>query len=195
MNNTITLKHHRLRHIPELRVNDNIFQNGFAAGCSMANCDATCCKGGVWIDLTERDNILSHAPIIQQHMDAQQEHRPEFWFDNQETPDADFPSGRAVGTKANENGCVFLKPDGKCVLQTTAVAVGMDKFSLKPFFCVAFPVTVEYGELMVDDLEFGYRSECCSAVTNGSQSVFEVCGEELGFVLGEDGLNELRTHR
>ena len=160
----------------------------------MTRCNAVCCKGGVWVDPTEHANILAHAPVIQQHMDPYQEHRPEFWFDNYEVKDEDFPSGSAIGTRADEQGCVFLKADGKCVLQAAAIAEGMDPFALKPFFCIAFPVTIEHGELMIDDLEFGYRPECCCAVHNGQQSVLDVCNDELRFVLGEEGLRELCAH-
>ena len=118
----------------------------------MAGCNAECCKGGVWADPKERDNIMTHAAMIQRHMDAGQEHRPDYWFELQEVKDSDFPSGSAIGTRASETGCVFLKADGKCVLQTTAVAEGMDRFALKPFYCVAYPVSIEYGELTIDDL-------------------------------------------
>ena len=158
----------------------------------MANCNSQCCQGGVWADPAERDNILAHAAIIQRHMDADQERSPEKWFENNVVADADFPSGNAVGTRANERGCVFLKDDGKCVLQTTAIAEGMNAFALKPFFCVAFPVSIEHGELIIDDLEFGNRAECCCPVENGSQTILDVCSGELEFVLGEEGLKELR---
>lgn len=194
MSNRIILKRHKLGYIGDLRVNDNILQSKFATGCSMAGCNAVCCKGGVWLDPGERDNILAHAPLVQRYMDAGQEHRPEYWFDNEVFTDTDFPSGKAVATHSNEKGCVFLKADGKCVLQTAAIAEGMNAFALKPFYCVAYPITIEHGELMVDDLEFGYRPECCSTVNNGTQSVFAVCNDELGFVLGEEGLKELRVH-
>ena len=195
MKNNIVLKRHTLKHIPDLRVDNNIFEDRFASECSMANCNADCCKGGVWSDPKERDNILARTEMIQQHMDSGQEHRPEFWFDLQEVKDSDFPSGCAIGTRVRGAGCVFLKADGKCVLQTAAVAEGMDRFALKPFFCVAFPVSIEYGELTIDDLEVVNRPECCCAVTNGKKTIFDVCDDELRFVLGDEGLEELLVAR
>jgi hypothetical protein len=69
----------------------------------------------------------------------------------------------------------------------------MSKFALKPFFCFAFPITIESGVLTVDDPEFTNRSECCSVDSNGSKPVFEICAEELEFVLGESGFGELQS--
>ena len=195
MKNNIILTRHTLRHIPDLRVDNNIFEGRFASSCSMAGCNAECCKGGVWADPKERDNIMTHAAMIQRHMDAGQEHRPDYWFELQEVKDSDFPSGSAIGTRASETGCVFLKADGKCVLQTTAVAEGMDRFALKPFYCVAYPVSIEYGELTIDDLEVLNRSECCCTVPNGEKTIFDVCNEELQFMLGDEGLKELLEAR
>jgi Fe-S-cluster containining protein len=186
------LRRHSLKHLPELRLHESVFSCRFAAGCSTARCNALCCKEGVWADLAERAKILAHVPLIQQHMDPGQEHRPEFWFEEREVPDADFPSGFTVGTRANEQGCVFLKSDGRCVLQSAAMASGMPAYSLKPFYCVAFPVTVHEGQLMMDEPDRGARTECCTGAAGGTLSVFDVCAEELRFVLGEEGVEELR---
>ncbi|HMD13803.1 MAG TPA: hypothetical protein VKI62_04195, partial [Bacteroidota bacterium] len=105
----------------------------------------------------------------------------------------DFPSGRAVGTQARPYGCVFLNSSGKCSLQIAAVAEGMDRFALKPFYCVAYPVVIEHGVLTLDNEQGIDRTECCTAVTVHDRSIFDVCGEELEFVLGKDGAEELQT--
>jgi hypothetical protein len=46
---------------------------------------------------------------------------------------------------------------------------------------------------MLDQPEFVDRPECCTALPSGSQSILEVCREELEFILGESGLRELET--
>ena len=66
-------------------------------------------------------------------------------------------------------------------------------FALKPFFCYAFPVTIEDGLLMLDDPEIANRPECCSMQPGGSMTVLDVCEEEFRFVLGDDGFSELRN--
>ncbi len=41
-------------------------------------------------------------------MEPQQDHNTAHWFDEHEMVDPDFPSGKAIGTRADANGCVFL---------------------------------------------------------------------------------------
>ena len=188
----IVLRRHHLHHIPELRVEQGFLDKKFAAGCSMFQCNSTCCRHGVMLDPADRQRILDHKDLVLKYMEPHQEKNPDAWFDNEEEDDADFPSGRAVGTQARSYGCVFLDTAGRCVLQKAAMAEGMDKFALKPFFCVAFPVTLEDGVLVTDDPEFTNREECCSVVKQGSLTVLDVCREELEFMLGPEGLEELK---
>jgi hypothetical protein len=184
------LRHHTIRHVRELRVDPAIFEKRFAAGCSMSRCDATCCHGGVYADPAERELILRHADLIIRHMEPGQEQDPAKWFDAEEVADIDFPSGRAVGTQVNARGCIFLKENGHCVLQSIAMATGMEKFALKPFFCVAFPVVLSGHELTVHD-DYTGRTECCFRVKDGALSLVEICAEELEYMLGADGFREL----
>ena len=186
------LRTHKLKHIPVIKVDPVVFEAKFDHGCSMQNCNASCCQGGVMLDLRERDNILHHADLIRRHMESSQVQDPEKWFDNEEEVDPDYPSGVGMGTEVTDRGCVFLKRDGRCVLQTAAEEEGMPKHALKPFFCFAFPVTIESGVLTIDDPDFTNRPECCSMVPGGATSVLEVCAEEFEFVLGEEGMKSLR---
>ena len=156
----------------------------------MGNCNATCCRQGVLVDVLERERILRQADLVRRHMDPHQEPNPDGWFGSEEE-DADFPSGRCVPTTIKSYGCVFLDAAGRCVLQKAAIAEGMSRYSLKPFFCVTYPVTIEDREIITDDPDFTYRTECCSTVEQGELSVFEVCREEIEFMLGEEGLKEL----
>lgn len=193
----ILLRKHRLQHLPELSVNEQLFQRGFAPGCSMMQCDGSCCKGGVYADVSERDNILAHADLIKASMEPWQEHDSSRWFDAEEETDLDFPSGRAIGTQVRESGCVFLNGNGHCVLQIAAVSSGQSKYALKPFYCFGYPITIENGDLCLDELEYAKRSQCCSSVgqSKGTLTPIEVCDEELRFMLGEEGMEELCEQR
>jgi len=193
MNNDFpVLRNHRLRHIPELRVGEGILNNKFASGCSMTACNATCCQGGVNADIAERDAILAHKDLILRHLEPYQEHDPAAWFDEETVVDSDYPSGIAVGTSVGEEGCVFLDREGRCVLQKAAMAEGLPKFMLKPFFCVAFPITIEHGVLETDEPDYTNRPHCCSVIESGHLSPLDVCAEELEYMLGPEGLRELR---
>jgi hypothetical protein len=185
------IRNHRLTHIPVLKVDPVVFESKFTHACSMSNCNASCCQHGVMVDLLERDKILQNADLIRQHMEPDQEYDSSRWFDPDDEPDEDFPSGRAIGTQANERGCIFLMKDGRCVLQFVAAEQGISKHTLKPFYCFAFPVTIETGVLTIDDPDFTNRPECCSMIPGGTRSVLEVCTEEFEFVLGSEGMKEL----
>ncbi len=199
MNNGVLLRRHRLKHLPAIPVDPELLNSRFSSSCSMSNCHGNCCRHGVWADLAERDSILAHAELIKRHLEPQQEHDPAKWFDPEIVDDPDYPSGKAIGTNANETGCVFLDSRGRCVLQKAATEDGLGKFFLKPFSCVAYPITIGEGVLMIDDEEFPGNPQCCTPDAMGTLTVFDVCSEELEFVLGNDGLGELReqtdTHK
>lgn len=189
----LILTKHTLAHIPDLKVGQNLLSLRFTSGCSVANCNGVCCKLGVFVDIKEREKILNHAELIHRYMEPHQEHNPLEWFDQKEFNDSDFPSGQAVGTKAKEYGCVFLDSAGRCTLQKVCIGEGLPPYFLKPFYCVAFPITIDGGVLMIDDVELENRPPCCIISLNGTLNVFDVCSTELEFVLGKEGVEELKT--
>ncbi len=186
------LRTHRLPHLGELRLHESLFNARFPAACSMMNCSGHCCKYGVYADLAERDKILANAELVIRHMDPHQEKNPARWFEEEEEEDRDFPSGRAIGTNAMDYGCVFLNGAGRCTLQIAAVADGRGPADLKPFYCFAYPIVISDGELMLDDEDFLNRPECCQAVPGGTKTVFELCEDEVRYMLGDAATEELR---
>jgi Fe-S-cluster containining protein len=183
------LRKHRLKHVPELRLSDQLLKLRFGAGCLMSNCRAECCSGGASVDMVERDRIVQHAELVRTHMDANQEHDVERWFEDR-SEDVDFPSGIATGTCTYEDRCVFLNGAGRCVLQAAEGALP-DGTTLKPFYCRAFPICIDHGVLCYDD-QLGLEPPCCGPVADGSLTVFDVCAFELEHVLGPEGAAELR---
>jgi hypothetical protein len=185
------LHKHKLGHIPELHVDPEILTQRFSPNSSMCNCNGTCCAEGVLLDVKEKELILAHADMIKKYLEPQQEKDTTNWFDNIIEHDADFPSGKCDGTAVQGNSCVFLCSKGLCALQKTAMAEGMDKFALKPFYCVAFPITIDEHVLTTYEAEFTNRRQCCSIVTDGPMTVLDVCREEFEYILGVEGLEEI----
>ena len=70
------------------------------------------------------------------------------------------------------------------------MAEGMDKLAVKPFYCVAFPITIDEHVLTTYEAEFTNRRQCCSIVTDGPMTVLDVCREEFEYILGVEGLEE-----
>jgi Fe-S-cluster containining protein len=187
----VVLRGHRMAHVPELRVDPVVLTPVFHASCSMRNCNGQCCAEGVLVDMADKERILAHADLIRKYLEPGMESDASKWFDGVVERDIDFPSGSCEGTSASGRGCVFLDSRGLCTLQKAAMAEGMDKFALKPFYCVAYPLTVDRGVLTVEDADFTNRPTCCSAVDRGALHVTDVCREELEFMLGPDTTNEL----
>jgi hypothetical protein len=189
----LVLTQHRLPHLPDLKVSRSVLETRYAPGCSPGTCDAACCRTGVLVDVVQRDQILDHADLVRRAMDPGQERDPAHWFEDAETVDPDFPSGRAVGTRVRETGCVFLDSARRCALQTATTQAARPRLDLKPFFCTAFPVTVAGGSLWIDELCLEMPEGCCRPATGGPLSVVDVCEAELRHVLGGEGLRELRA--
>ena len=192
MNTRPILRKHKLAHIAELRVAEDILRTRFAAHCSMGNCRGTCCSDGVDLDPSARDKILNYADRVRSEMDESQQHDPANWFTD-EFEDEDFPSRRAASTRTHNGACVFLNKQGRCVLQLIESQAGSEVGILKPFFCTAYPICISSGLLTIDDEECAGQFQCCSAAQGGSLSIFDICAFELEYVLGKDGANELRA--
>jgi Fe-S-cluster containining protein len=174
----------RLAHLGRLTIHRSVFARRFAAGCSTARCDASCCALGVLVDAGERDRVLADAGRVRGLMTPGQDPDPAHWFAREERHDRDFPSGRASHTRAGPDGCVFLDGERRCTLH---------RAGLKPFFCTVFPLTVAEGVLLVEEDAQGLtHRRCCAAAPGGPLTVFDVCPAELEHALGPEGTADLR---
>ena len=191
MSNARILRRHPLEQFPELKVGDEVFAVRYDKGCSMSNCRGRCCADGVDVDIAERDRILQHADLIRPHMDETQDRDSTNWF-QKPFADSDFPSGTAATTRLKSNGCVFLNKDGACVVHIAESQAPPGFGNLKPFFCRAFPICILNSTLSIDDEQCPDDHQCCGPVKNGPLTIFDICAFELEYVLGTDGLSELR---
>ncbi len=171
-----------------------LFEKGFAKGCGPYRCETTCCASGVFLDPTERDVILQHKEEVKTMMDETQTINDVVWFDNRKEEDVDFPSGYAVGTEVYNNKCVFLRKDGSCSVQLVSAEKYNDPWKIKPFYCVAFPISVDNGVLTFDDYQQDIAT-CCSIVRETDATLVDSCKAELEFVLGKDGYRQLKDHQ
>jgi len=191
MSKARVLRSNPLKQFAELKVGEDIFTTRYAKSCSMSNCRGRCCADGVELDIADRDRILEYAHLIQPHMDETQDRDPANWFQKTH-PDADFPSGECATTALKENGCNFLNKDGYCVVQVAESKAPAGFGYLKPFFCRAFPVCILGGTLCIDDEQCPDEHKCCGPVKNGPLSILDICAFELEYMVGADGLAELR---
>jgi hypothetical protein len=86
---------------------------------------------------------------------------------------------------------VFLNAEGRCVLQKASIGARL-AVSLKPYFCTAFPVTIDRGVVTLDDKDFRAGQPCCDTTERGPLTVLDTCVMELRHVLGAPGVSALR---
>ena len=171
----------------------DLLKKGVQAGGGPCRCTAVCCEGGVYADVAERDRILASKEIIKKYMDETQTTDESRWFEGREFDDADFPSGRCIGTSEINGKCAFLNNRGWCSLQVAASEEGMHKWTLKPLFCILYPIEVSSGMVSFDDM-LQNEETCCTISDEFATPLFEACKEELIHLFGEDGYRELESH-
>jgi hypothetical protein len=180
-------------HVKGYRVAPELFTTGYAAGAGPCNCDARCCAKGAYVDVAERERIVAHAALIKQHLDASQSQDETRWFEPDEHADADYASGRCVGTAMIGGKCALLDAHGRCSTQVAANAAGMHKWALKPLYCALFPIEVIGGVIRFDARLQGERA-CCSVQPAFEVPLFEACRDELVRLVGEDGFALMQAH-
>ena len=176
--------------ISGLKFELKIFTEGFKDPNGPNACTSRCCRHGVYLDPVERDRVLAYADIVEKYLDETQTGDRNRWFDNTEEEDVDFPSGKCVSTEIYNDKCVFLDKKGRCVLQIAEKEEGMRRFSLKPFYCVVFPIVKVDGVFQYDDFCSG-DSACCTASPGSKNKMVEVCSIELEHALGTSKYKEI----
>jgi hypothetical protein len=170
-----------------------LFTKGYSLGGGPCSCSSTCCEGGVYVDVRERENILAHRELIRRHMDETQSQDDRTWFEIDEHDDPDYLSGRCVGTAVINEKCAFLDRYGRCSIQVATTEEGPGRWALKPFYCILYPIEITNNVVNVDPMLQDEQS-CCTVGAPFDIPVFEACNDELEHVLGKDGLHALREH-
>jgi hypothetical protein len=174
-------------------ISRDLFTKGFASGSGPCTCTSSCCGGGVYVDVGERDRILDHANLIKKYMDQTQTRDERLWFEGWEEEDGDFASGRCVGTSVLSDKCAFLDGLGACTIQKATTAEGMGRWALKPLYCILYPLEISDGVVNFDPMLQDEQS-CCSITDKPDIPVYEACRDELVHLLGEEGFHSLHNH-
>lgn len=183
--------------INDIRIDPSILQPVALQRCALVDCRAACCTGGAWLDADHAPVILRWADAIKPLLPADRRDEAR-WFSDIED-DADFPSGRCVGTNTVDDPqrpgltcCVFLRPDRKCALQVASTAHGLGWPGLKPYYCAIYPLYVTNQVLSLDDeTPLDFEGGGCQQPAAERRPLFQVYREETILVLGEDGYRQL----
>lgn len=165
--------------------------------CVVAECQAACCTGGVWLDPEEVPRIIEWAEVVKSYIPLARRDVAT-WFESG-IEDKRFPEGLELGTnvvddpaRSGQTCCVFLRPDRICALQLASHEHNLGWPGLKPFYCALYPLYLEDGTLTIDDeTPLDFEGAECSRPAKNRRPVYEVYREETILVLGEEGYREL----
>lgn len=170
-----------------------IFTYKFVKACDVCTCSGECCYYGVYTDKKEYEKIIEMKDRIIKSMDDSQIKDIEEWFEEPED-DPDFESGIAVGTEVYNGKCVFLDKQGYCTLQKIAMEDNEFKWKYKPLYCILFPLVIFEGVFTIDDDHLA-RMHHCNKPQNQVSTIFECTKDEIRYLLGEKGFEELLQYK
>ena len=177
-----------LAHPKFKRVELEVFTRRIVADCFEHRCKMhetgtekleACCQYGCDVDLFERAAIESHADPIRALLRPEVQHLR--WFDPEEEPDTDYPSGRVVRTEVADGGCIFLAHDRRgCAIHRASIEGGWDLRGVKPAICRLFPLSYEDDAIVIAD---EYPEYSCAHVDG--PSLYRITRSALGDIFGE----------
>lgn len=184
----------------DLKIDPIIFTQGFVPCCNIAICGGECCDKGVYMDKDFKDVVMKFENEIKDVMDESQVKDSSKWFEDETVDDSDFPSGKAIGTelyisKSGNEQCVFKDKRNFCSIQVMAMKNNMNKWAVKPKYCILYPLTIVNNVLTYDE-EHSESLHYCGVhhKENFTQTVFDAMKEEIIFVLGIDCYNFLNEY-
>lgn len=167
--------------------------------CGLPACRAACCLYGVWVDITERDQILASTKVVGSCLNL--EHRESStWFETLYETDPHTPAGEVVHTRVLEDvshyggtRCVFLREDSRCALQVAGELLSGDPWSLKPFYCILHPLDLdEEGRITLDETELlDEEAASCLVNTENEIPLLKTFEPELRYLLGDDKYDQI----
>lgn len=119
--------------------------------CNLSECEAICCSDGAFLQPEEVRRIRRLVRAFPEHFS----HLPPDYIVEGEWAGYKGPQTNVrphVYAKRpkhfNDTRCVFAEADGKCSLQTLAVARGKHKWAYKPMGCWLFPLTSDGQDIV-----------------------------------------------
>ena len=183
------------------RINPRLLKSEPLRRCRLDECRAACCLHGAWVDRIEIKDILDHVELIAPYLPGKWAN-PADWFDGRWETDLYAISGEVGHTTVipdskhfGGTACIFLRLDHKCALQCASAGVGLHPWRFKPFYCILHPLDLDdQGRITLDqtDLILAEPGSCLRPADH-PVPLIETFAEELRYLLGEQGYNQLRS--
>ncbi len=168
------------------RFSPELFQKTRLVNRCKIDCAEACCNEGCFLTIHDARRILARRDEIQPYLiepldfDSWDLSRPA----NIATP------VRAEGT--SEQQCWFLNQDKCCVLHALAIEKGIPVPSIKPYFCLMFPLTLIDIDINVNEIAIDNKAySTCLTEGDHESYLYQQFETELRHYVGDEVYAEI----
>ncbi len=149
-------------------------------------CAEACCDEGVYLSLYDAHRILARRDEIQPYLEQPLDF--DAW-DLSRAADISTPV-RNEGTPQQQ--CWFLDKNKCCVLHKLAIDKQIPVSSIKPYFCLMFPLTLTDIDINVNEIAIdGKAYTTCLVPCSEETYLYTQFESDLRRILGDEGFAEL----
>ncbi len=172
--------------VGSFRLNPELFVRSRLRNQCNDGCTSKCCSGGVTATVYEVERIKSHADQIQPYLIEP------YNFDEWTTPHAADIGTPLMNEDKPGQQCWFLRGNKLCSLHTLALDQGQPVASIKPFFCLFFPLTLIDLDINVTEIGIdGKAFETCLVESDTEGWLFKQFESDLRHRIGDANYWEL----
>ncbi len=149
-------------------------------------CANLCCDEGVYLTLYDAQNVIQHAEEIQPYLVEPYD------FSQWDISHPAFISTPVLNEGAPHQHCWFFTRGQRCALHSLALEKNLPVRSIKPFFCLLFPLTLVDIDVNVTELAVDTKAyETCLVEGIEQTYLYQQFEPDLRRVLGDAGYEEL----
>jgi Fe-S-cluster containining protein len=173
--------------IGRFRLSPEFFVKTRLASRCRGECARACCDEGAWLTLYEARRIIEHAdeiqPYLQQPLDFQawDLSRPAYLYT------------ALVDKGTPHQRCWFLTQERRCAIHSFALDQNLALNSIKPFFCMLFPLTLVDIDINVTEIALDAKAyETCLVEGEKETWLYTQFESDLRRVLGDEVYAEMQ---
>jgi hypothetical protein len=160
------------------QIDPRLFRSEPMRRCGFPKCKAACCLYGVWVDVVERERILSHADQVAAFLPPEFSD-PQSWFEVTLESDSNTPTGEVIHTTVLGDGAHYAG----------------DPWSLKPFYCILHPLDLDdEGRITLDETTLLVEETASCLVSSAVRiPLLETFEPELRYFLGDEEYDRIKA--
>ena len=170
------------------QVDPAIFSLRFFADCmSCTFCHDSCCHRGCDADLENIERLTGQSnAALAEYIGSPQDG----WFSNEIHRDDEMPGGGYKESTVVDGSCIFRNQRGRgCGIHTWCLQQGFDYHEIKPILCWLFPLTIDAGALIPQNVVLNKTLIC----VDQGQTLYRSQRAEVLYLFGPELVAELDT--